>query len=479
MPLATLLAGAFVVHLVARLITKKNQWLALLTSLIFALALIWLGYTAHASRSVSPADSLPAWGSFLRGGAALSAGPGDLYVAGIALGLGLCAAIYSGHYLSVDQRYQTYYPLLLLLIAGLVGMVMATDLFNLYLFTELMSVTAYALVAFRRRSGTAVEAGFKYLVIGSAGTLTLLMGIALFYRDTGSVTLGQPVQASTVWGRASVACMLVGLAIKSAIVPAHTWLPDAYERAPSTIASLSGIVTPSVFYALIKVTLSSGYPPERLGLFLVGLGLLNMSLGNLLALVQVNTKRLLAYSSIAYMGYIMFAIGIGLGYNIESAVQAGFFLLLAHAAMKSLAFLSKGVCRFYCGTRLVEELRGTFQQLPLVAVTFSIALIGLGGVPPLAGFAAKWFVLAEVLQAGSTVVYVGLVVFLLNSVISIVYYLPLLFRLFSALPGELGQQPIPVSYWMIVPLIVLSLLVLALGFAPGMWLAWSADLLQF
>jgi len=174
------------------------------------------------------------------------------------------------------------------------------------------------------------------------------------------------------------------LGVKSAIVPLHTWLPDAHGWAPSSIsAMLSGIIVQSAFYALLKVSLGLGFPAHDLGTLLIVLSLLNMTLGNGMALVQTYTKRLLAYSTIAQMGYVMLSVGVGLRYDVPLAIQAGFFLLLAHAAMKGVAFLCKGVCHFYCDATRIEDLRGTAMRLPLVAVVFSVALAGLAGVPPL------------------------------------------------------------------------------------------------
>ncbi|GAG19560.1 unnamed protein product, partial [marine sediment metagenome] len=165
LPLACLATGAFVVYLVARLLTSRNDLLALVTALVFAVALVALAPLFLFTRAtLSTAEGLPAWGHLGEGGAFLLADPGGLVVAGVALGLGLLVALYSGRYLALDHRYETYYPLLLLLVAGLVGMVLAADLFNLYVFCELMSIAAYVLVAFRRRLATAIEAGFKYLV---------------------------------------------------------------------------------------------------------------------------------------------------------------------------------------------------------------------------------------------------------------------------------------------------------------------------
>jgi len=483
LPLACLAGGAFAVYLVARLLTSRNDLLALFTALIFGTALAAMvplfALTGKETGFLGKTRFLlPAWGHFGEGGTFLRADPGALVVAGVALGLGLLVTLYSGRYLALDHRYETYYPLLLLLVTGLVGMVLAADLFNLYMFCELMSVAAYVLVAFRRHTDTAIEAGFKYLVIGSVGTVTILLGISFVYRETGTLALPPPFipPIGGEWVRAGVACFLVGLGIKSAIVPLHTWLPDAHGRAPSSVsAMLSGVIIQSGFYALLKVSLGLGFPTRDLGMLLIVLSLFNMTLGNGLALVQTNTKRLLAYSTIAQMGYIMLSIGVGLRYDVPGAIQAGFFLLLAHAVMKGLAFLCKGACHFYCDATRITDLRGTARRLPLVAVAFSLALAGLASVPPLAGFTAKWFILMGTLRSSDTLGYVGLAVFLLNSLLALGYYLPLIGTLFtSPLRGKEGGR-IRVSPWMAAPIVTLGALVLVIGLYPGPWLDWTAD----
>ncbi len=484
LPLACLTCGAFAVYLAARLLTQRNDLLATLTTTVFALALGALVPAFLTVRQTMPSGRpLPTWGHFGAGSAFLRADPGALVIAGVALGLGILVTIYSGRYLALDQRYETYYPLLLLLVTGLLGMVLAADLFNLYLFCELMSIAAYALVAFRRRTRTAIEAGFKYLIMGSVGTIVVLLGISFIYRENGHLFLPTPGDASAsdlgAWTRVGVACFLVGLGVKSAIVPLHTWLPDAHGRAPSSIsAMLSGIVIQSAFYALLKVSLGLGFPARTLGGLLIVVAVLNMTLGNSLALVQTYTKRLLAYSTIAQMGYVMLGVGVGLRQNQSAAVQAGLFLLVAHAAMKGLAFLCKGVCHFYHDTTTVEQLRGTAIRTPLVAVAFTTALAGLAGVPPLAGFAGKWFILTRALHAPDGLVYVGLALFLLNTLLGLGYYLPLIGTLFTPPASDAGSETltrIHVSPWMVVPLVILGALVLAIGFYPGPWLDWVAD----
>jgi formate hydrogenlyase subunit 3/multisubunit Na+/H+ antiporter MnhD subunit len=335
------------------------------------------------------------------------------------------------------------------------------------------------------------------------------MGISFLYRGRGHLTLpsvplvGSSQSAAGLWNRLGLGCVMVGLAIKSAIVPLHTWLPDAHGRAPSSVsAMLSGIVIQSALYTLLKVSLGLGFPARALGALLIVVSLLNMTLGNGLALVQTNTKRLLAYSTIAQMGYVMLSIGIGLRYNAPAAIQAGFFLLLAHAAMKGLAFLSKGVCHFYNNSTTIDQLRGTSRQLPLVAATFGLALAGLAGIPPLAGFAGKWFLLTRALQtANAAGLYLALAAFLLNNLVALGYFLPVIGALYAppvqgsterhmteigaggCAAGDCGtaecraaecRTRIRLSAWMVLPLLILGGLVLALGVYPGPWLDWMA-----
>ena len=485
-PLICMAVGAFAIYLVAQLLSGRlralrNALLASITALVFATALtmtipLWMatGTSAKnlASSAEHPTDVFPTWGREEQNASFLRADPGAVVVMGVALGLGMLVSIYSARYLSLDRRYATYYPLLLLLVIGLSGMVLAADLFNLYLFCELMSVAAYVLVAFRRHTDTAIEAGFKYLVMGSLGTVIILMGISFVFRETGTLALPSAARAPGPWTRMGMACFLVGLGIKSAIVPLHTWLPDAHGRAPSSIsAMLSGIVIQSAFYTMLKVGLGLGFAARSLGTLLIWLSLLNMTLGNGMALVQTNTKRMLGYSTIAQMGYMMFSIGVGLRHGIPAAIQAGFYFLIAHAAIKGLAFLCKGVCHFYCDTTTIDQLRGTFRQLPLVAVAMSVALGGLAAVPPLAGFTGKWFILVHAMRSVDVLVYAGIVVLLLNSLLSLGYYLPLIATLFSRPPeGADTLARIPISLWMAVPLVILGGLVIATGLYPGPWL---------
>jgi len=466
-PLAILAGGAVLAYLIARLFRASGDVLAVFVAVTLAAAIVPLiGIRAGP-------DARSGWVLLSVGSVLLLGDPGALVVGSIALGLGSIVSLYSSRYVVDPDRVKLYYPLLVLLVAGLLGMVLAGDLFSLYLFCELMSLSAYALVAFQRGQGTAIEAGFKYLIAGSLGTALLLFGISFVYRAGGSLLLvSRPAElAQDPWARAGIACIWVGLGVKSALVPLHTWLPDAHGRAPSSVsAMLSGVVVPSAFYALLKVGVGLSFPVGKLGGLLVGLSLLNMTLGNLMALVQSEVKRLLAYSTIAQVGYMMFAVGIGLRYGAPDAIQAGFYLLLAHAAMKGLAFLCTGL---RSSDARVAAWRGTARQLPLVAAALAISLGGLAGIPPSAGFVGKWLILIRSLRQAELWALVTTFVFLLNGLISLGYYLPLIGAAFRP-AGSTHEAAARPSAWIGVPLVALGGLVLAIGIHPAPWLGWMS-----
>jgi len=469
LPLAILAGGAVVAYLIARLARAGGSALAVFTALVLVLALVPL-----AAIRAGPAPR-SGWALLSVGSVLLLGDPGALIVGSIALGLGSIVALYSGRYIADDDRAKLYYPLLVLLVAGLLGMVVAGDMFSLYLFCELMSISAYALVAFRREEGMAIEAGFKYLIVGSLGTALLLFGISFIYRAGGSLLLvSAPADlAGRTWARVGIACVLVGLGVKGALVPLHTWLPDAHGRAPSSVsAMLSGIVVQSAFYALLKTGIALGFRATDVGLLLIGLSLLNMTVGNLMALAQTDVKRLLAYSTVAQVGYVMFGVGIGLRYAAPDAIQAAFYLLLAHAAMKGLAFMCAGA---HPGAATVASWRGTAQQLPLVAAAFAVSLGGLAGVPPLAGFVGKWLILIRSLRQADLLAVLATLAFLANGLLSLGYYLPLIGSTFLRSTEPAIETRVRPSAWIGLPLVGLGGLVLAIGIHPAPWLEWMSD----
>ena len=387
----------------------------------------------------------------------------------VGTGLGLAVALYSFAYMRHERERPTYNALLLLLIAGIAGIALAGDLFNLYVFFELMAVASYALVAFHRERAEAVEAGMKYVIISGTGSAIALLGIGFVYLGAGTLDLASLSTSALPRDLALLAAglLVVGFGVKAAVVPMHTWLPDAHAAAPSGIsAMLSGIVIQSGLLAMVRALAIFGVGPSSAfsyGLLLAFLAVLTMTVGNLIAMHQRDIKRLLAYSSIAQMGYILLGLGIGLEYGIAIALVGGLFHILNHALMKGGAFLAAGVLQDTYGTRDLDKLRGAGRRIPAAGLTFALFALGLAGVPPTAGFLSKLFIATGAVQAGGALGVFFVVALIANSVLSLAYYVPAL----TGLLARNGTRDSPRASWLLTgPVIGLAVLVLLLGVWP-------------
>ncbi len=462
-PIAILGAGSTVVYLVARVAPRRTSLLAALTASIMAAAL-------GALLSSGPPNRVP---SIVSPGEALFLEPGGCLIASTALVLGTIVALYSARYLALDRHPDRYFPLLLLMLAGTVGATLASDLFTLYLFVVLTNGASYVLVAFRRETETAIEAGFKYAITGTMGSMFLLAGIALVFRDTGSLSLPMPAAAPGTGHQLGLGLITFGLLVKAAVFPAHTWLPDAHGRAPSSISALlSGIIVPLHIYLLVKLAMALHAPQPALGWLLTALGAGSLIAGNVLALRQSYGKRLLGYSTIAQVGYMCLAFGLGMALGQPEPIAAGFLLLVGHALLKGLAFLAKGSLHLYYGATTLNDLTDLGRRAPLVSGLLSAALLGLAGMPPLPGFAGKFALLWAIAGLDSRAAYAVAALFLLGSLVSLGYYLPLIGRLLHRAPQTApGHRH---SRWIHLPMVGLAALTLLLGVWP--WPVWRMAL---
>ena len=410
----------------------------------------------------------------------LEANPFGMLIGIVGTLLATLVSIYSIGYMSDDKRVEYYYPLLMLMTAGVIGIGLSKDIFNLYLFFELMAISSYALVAFRRDEPEPVEAGFKYIVMSGAGTALGLFGVSILFRHTGTLDLDmiqQSIMAMEGVSRPIVtaaAFIIVGFGVKAAMVPLHTWLPDAHSAAPSGIsAMLSGIVIQAGLFTMLKIILTMTSMDIPFGLTLAVFAVLTMTLGNVLAFVQKDIKRMLAYSSIAQMGYILLGIGIGLQYNDGIGVDVarlgltgGLFHIVTHAFMKGLAFLCAGAFIHVLGTRNISEMRGLGHKMPLAAIAFTIALLALGGAPPFSGFMSEWMIFSAGLQAISSIGWWGMffaVAAVLNGLLSLGYYLPTIMTLFLGGGSEKVRNAKDVGVAMAIPMIIMVLITIGLG----------------
>jgi len=345
--------------------------------------------------------------------------------------VGAVALLVARHAVLDAGRLFNFSNLLVLAVAGMNGMVLAGDLFSLYIFLEVTAVASFVLIVLER-GRDAFEGAFKYLVLSAAATAMILGAIALLMMTAGGVTLAD---LGPVWKSGehrsmvaiAAALLLGGLAIKSGLVPFHGWLPDAYSAAPApTSVLLAGIVTKTTgVYALIRVV-TIMFPPESFA-FLYGalllLGAISVVVGALAALGQSDFKRMLAYSSISQVGYIILGLGAGTPLGLVGAV----FHLFNHAIFKTLLFVNAAAVEQQSGTRDMGRLGGIADRMPVTGLTSAIAFLSTAGIPPLSGFWSKLIIIVALWVSGHQA-YAAIAI--LASIITLAYFLAMQRRVF-------------------------------------------------
>ncbi len=294
-----------------------------------------------------------------------------------------------------------FYALFLLMLAGMNGIVVSGDIFNMFVFLEIASVASFALVAYGVEAEE-LEAAFKYIIMSALASSFILLGIAFLYSYTSTLNLAdlagvlQAKAPSNVVVFVSV-LFILGFGLKAAIVPFHAWLPDAHPSAPAPVSSfLSGVLIKALgIYALIRIFYNVlGVNKALLGIF-TSLGVLSIMVGVLLAIGQMDLKRLLAYHSISQVGYII----LGLGLGTPLGILGGLFHLFNHSIFKSLLFLNSGAIEYSIGTRNLEEMGGLRRKMPVTSSTSLVASMAISGVPPFNGFWSKLIIIIACIQA--------------------------------------------------------------------------------
>jgi multicomponent Na+:H+ antiporter subunit D len=333
----------------------------------------------------------------------------------LAIGVVSAAAmLFSTRYMEQYTAKSKYLSLFMLMVAGMNGLVLSGDMFNVFVFLEIASLASYALVGFGCEHEE-LEASFKYMVLGNIASTFILFGLALVYGNTGALNMAyvsKTIQSSGLnAGLAfALALFIVGFGLKAALVPFHAWLPDAHPSAPAPIsAMLSGILIKTLgVYALARIVFNVFGVSLAVGWLLVAMGLVSMIAGAFLAIGQWDFKRLLAYSSISQIGYVV--LGIGLGATLIAkgasaawaslAILGGLFHLVNHAVYKSLLFLTSGSVEMATGTRQLKEMGGLASKMPVTRAVCTIASASIAGIPPFAGFWSKLILVIATIQAG-------------------------------------------------------------------------------
>ena len=328
-----------------------------------------------------------------------------------------------------EGQAHLYYAAYLLCLAGLLGMAITGDAFNVFVFLEISSLSTYALIAMgpRRRAFTAA---FQYLLLGSIGGTFILIGIGLLYQVTGTLNgadIAGHIQQLELEGGANrtvlvaFGFMVVGLCLKLAVFPLHQWLPGAYAEAPAAVSAfLAGTATKVIYFQLVRTTVLFFGAAHVFGVLNFGawvlapLSIIGIFVGSLAAVYQTSLRRLLAYSSVGQLGYLTLALALG----TEAGVQAGLLHLGAHALAKAGLFIVVAAVVAGTGSERIESLAGLGKRMPLVAFAFVVGGASLIGVPGTAGFISKWALLMAALDAGHPLMAVLL---LASSLIALAY----------------------------------------------------------
>lgn len=322
-----------------------------------------------------------------------------------------------------EKLHSLFYAAFLLCLTGLLGITQTGDIFNLFVFLEISSLSSYALISLGKQR-QALTAAYQYLIIGTIGATFFLIGVGLLYAMTGTLNMADLSQRlPELFGHRTIhtafAFIMVGFALKLALFPLHLWLPNAYTYAPSVVTVfLAGTATKVAVYVMMRIIFSvfnfsliAATPTDEMFLLLCVVGILMMSF---YAIYQQDSKRLLAYSSVAQIGYMM----LGIGFGSVLGVTASLVHLFNHALMKGALFMAIGALVYRIGSSRLEHLSGLGKQMPWTFAAIVIGGLSLIGVPGTAGFISKWYL---VLAAIEKQYWLIVVVILLGSLLAVVY----------------------------------------------------------
>jgi multicomponent Na+:H+ antiporter subunit D len=357
-----------------------------------------------------------------------------------------------------QDRIARFYAMLLLVFAGLAGITVTGDAFNLFVFLEISSIASYAAISMGR-DRRALSAAFQYLVMGTIGATFILIGIGLLYLMTGTLNMLDlaerlPAVSDTRTVRTGFAFLTVGIGLKLALFPLHLWLPNAYAFAPSTVSAfLAATATKVAVYALLRFVyeifgVQFALIDMPLNLILIVLGLAGILSGSLVAVFQRNVKRMLAYSSVAQIGYM--ALGIGLA--SATGLTATVLHLFNHALMKGALFLAVGAVAYRVGAVTLADFAGLARRMPWTMAAIALAGLSLIGVPATAGFISKWYLVLATIEQG---LWPLTILVLLGSLLALVYVWKLVEAAYFKAPpaGAEAVSEAPLS--MLVPIWIL------------------------
>lgn len=361
-----------------------------------------------------------------------------------------------------------FYCLMLIALVGLGGIIFTADIFTLYLFIEVTALASFVMIT-QGRNARAYEGTFKYLLLSVIASVFMLTGVALTLLFAHGTTFIEIRSAALAGGAnflptAALAFFVAGLFIKGGVVPFHGWLPDAYSAAPKAVSVfLAGIVTKvSGIYVLIRLLTLVLPAAPKLNLIFLVFGTLSIFVGALAAIGQKEIRRMLAYSSISQVGYIVLALGVG----TPAGIVAGVFHFFNHAVMKSQLFVSASALEQATGTGDMDKMGGLMSKMPVTGITSIITSLSVAGIPPLAGFWSKFLIVMALWIAGQ---YVFAILAILASLITLGYFLMFQRKVFFMAPTGNMDKVKEAGFELLVPELLLCAITVIIGTGIFLW----------
>ncbi len=386
------LLAAFLTHLTKYAKIKRGAELVAATALVSSLAILF-------SSARNMQYRLGGWPAPF--GISLQIDGLSFFFAALVLGIALLIVFYS---LGIYLYARRYYSLLLIAVSGMLGIILTRDIFNMYVFFEILAVAAYVLITYKHKPRTII-ASFKYLVMTEATWVFFLLSIAILYSLTGTLNMDiiaaqmphiYQTNPQVVYLVFSI--MMISFGIKCGMFPLHTWIPEAHSQAPTPVSSLlSGLILKVGLYAMLRVFylfFGAILLAQGIGNIIIFFGIVSLVFGSGMALVQIELKRLLAYSSVGQIGFIL----VGAGLVSYLGLQGALFHILNHAMIKAALFFCAGIIISQTGFWKIHQMKGVWRQMPGVTFTFCLLSLAVIGIPPLNGFVSKFFIIQAVLM---------------------------------------------------------------------------------
>jgi len=371
---------------------------------------------------------------------------------------------------ALGGRIVHYYTLILLLVSALTGIVFAGDLFNLFVFIEVAAISSYALVGVA--GGRALFAAFRYLILGTIGASLYLLGVSYLYAVTGTLNMADiadklPLLLNSKAVVGGLLFIFIGLGIKMALVPFHSWMPEAYTYAPDSISPiLAPLLTKVVLLALVRIiywvlNASIAIYDIPILLLVAVLGILAAVIGASLALAQRDIKMMFAYGGISHIGIIL----IGIGQGNQTGFVGGVFYLLNDAVMQAALFYIAGVAFCQYGVRTIDDLGRVGKKAPWLTGSLVVVALGMIGLPPTGGFFGKWYIILGALDSGD---YVSVAAVLLSTLLTLAYFVKLFEGIFrqSSTQSDVQFDEIPFSSKLALGVTSAAVMILGLFSAP-------------